>query len=243
MPAKENILLIAESNNQTKLIRKDVDNLVQNIKENLKLTQYEAASHTAGGVQYSAGPLPDSGTAAKPDCTSLKSDHYPSVSILTPLPDYPYPDEAGNSSSSFKARSYVGSRTSRASPYGVVPSKTSKCDCIEQDKLGMAGKLAGRTSWAARKRYPSMSANSSKQKQSGGPPTALNSELEDPLEMLHELISEGNLLKEAVRRLQLGLSPKIQRNFYDSDEDCRTPNPGVQHPMNNYSDLCELGIN
>jgi len=53
--------------------------------------------------------------------------------------------------------------------------------------------------------------------------------------------SEGNLLKEAVRRLQLGLSPKIQRNFYDSDEDCRTPaGPALPGP---YQDLCEIGIN
>ena len=51
--------------------------------------------------------------------------------------------------------------------------------------------------------------------------------------------SEGNLLKEAVRRLQFGLSPKIkQRNFYDSDEDCRTPPPAASYP-----DLCEIGIN
>ena len=42
--------------------------------------------------------------------------------------------------------------------------------------------------------------------------------------------SEGNLLKEAVRRLQLGLSPKIQRNFYDSDDDCRTPPPPTTAP-------------
>jgi len=61
-------------------------------------------------------------------------------------------------------------------------------------------------------------------------------ELEDPLEMLHELISEGNLLKEAVRRLQLGLTPKIQRNFYeDAEDECRTPNT--------FPDLCEIGIN
>ena len=52
--------------------------------------------------------------------------------------------------------------------------------------------------------------------------------------------SEGNLLKEAVRRLQLGLSPKIQRNFYDSDDDCRTPPPALP---NTYPDLCEIGIN
>jgi hypothetical protein len=61
--------------------------------------------------------------------------------------------------------------------------------------------------------------------------------LDDPLEMLQELISEGNLLKEAVRRLQIGLTPKIQRNFYDSDEEYRTP------PLApNYSELCEIGI-
>ena len=48
MPAKENVLLLSESANQTILIRKDVDNLVQNIKENLKLTQYEAGVQCAG---------------------------------------------------------------------------------------------------------------------------------------------------------------------------------------------------
>lgn len=73
-----------------------------------------------------------------------------------------------------------------------------------------------------------------------GKPKAV--ELEDPLEMLHELISEGNLLKEAVRRLQLGLTPKIQRNFYDDgDEECRTPPSAL--PANTFPDLCEIGIN
>jgi len=65
--------------------------------------------------------------------------------------------------------------------------------------------------------------------------------LDDPLEMLHELISEGNLLKEAVRRLQIGLTPKIQRNFYDSDEDCRTPVHAA--PVANYAtERVEIGI-
>jgi len=230
MPAKENIILLNESNTQTKLIRKDVEHLVQNIKENLKLSQYEAA--TTGSMLCGPGPVAAGPTVTGlPDCT----EHFPSVSILPSLPDYPSASEPPTSS--LKARSYVGSRASRPSPYGVVPTKNSKCECIEQDKLGMAA--AGRTSWAARKRYPSMSANSGKQKQSGGAPAA-NLELDDPLELLQELISEGNLLKEAVRRLQMGLTPKIQRNFYDSDEDCRTPN----HPKTaGYSDLCELGIN
>eukprot|EP00092_Neocalanus_flemingeri_P033033 GFUD01035927.1.p1 GENE.GFUD01035927.1~~GFUD01035927.1.p1 ORF type:complete len:204 (+),score=26.65 GFUD01035927.1:186-797(+) len=203
MPAKENILLLTESNNQTKLIRKDVDNLVQNIKENLKLTQYETSVQCP--TMLASGSLAD----------------FPST-----LPDYP---SASDPLQSFKARSYIGSRGSRASPYGVVPSKNSKfeCECIES---GGGNSGVKRTSWAARKRYPSMSANGKKQV-----------ELDDPLEMLHELISEGNLLKEAVRRLQLGLSPKIQRNFYDSDDDCRTPPPPL--PINNYPDLCEIGIN
>jgi len=207
MPAKENILLLTESNNQTKLIRKDVDNLVQNIKENLKLTQYESSVQcpsvlASGSLAEFNSSLPD----------------YPSVSSNHP-----------HTQNNFKARSYIGSRGSRVSPYGVVPSKNTKfeCECIESGPAGGSG--GKRTSWAARKRYPSMSANG-KQKQ----------ELDDPLEMLHELISEGNLLKEAVRRLQLGLSPKIQRNFYDSDDDCRTPPPPLPTA---YPDLCEIGIN
>jgi len=191
MPAKENTILIQ---NEAKLIRKDVDNLVQNIKENLNLTQYDT-----------------SGT-------------------LTELPDYDYPasvsDHPSHNQNSFKARSCIN-RGSRASPYGVVSSK--KCECLGDTNSGGGVIGVKRTSWAARKRYPSMSANPGKPKQA---------ELDDTLELLHELISEGNLLKEAVRRLQLGLSPKIQRNFYDSDDDCRTPPPAPAHP-----DLCEIGIN
>jgi len=215
MPAKENVLLLSDSANQTILIRKDVDNLVQNIKENLKLTQYE-------NVVSCPGPYPG-----------------PTVS----LPDFSdYPSAVSDSrggSDSLKARSYMGSRASRASPYGlVVQPKNAKCECIEGGANTSGGPAqVKRASWAARKRYPSMSAN--------GKPKQV--ELEDPLEMLHELISEGNLLKEAVRRLQLGLSPKIQRNFYDSDEECRTP-PGPLPPLPSlpqaaFPDLCEIGFN
>ena len=125
MPAKENVILLSE--NETKLIRKDVDNLVQNIKDNLKLN-YEAVSFEKGGGSLSLPPM-----------------DYPSVSDKQP--------------SSRKSK-ILSSRSSRASPY-AVPGKEEG---------------AGR-SWAARKRYPSMSANG-KQKH----------ELEDPLEMLHELI-------------------------------------------------------
>lgn len=41
---------------------------------------------------------------------------------------------------------------------------------------------------------------------------------DDPYEMLQELLREGGLIKEAVRRLQIGLSPK-QRYYYESDEE------------------------
>jgi len=207
MPAKENSILIQ---NEAKLIRKDVDNLVQNIKENLNLTQYEQQQQTPS-VQFTSGSNNVLSTASY---TELPEFDYPSVSS-----DHPH------NQNSLKARSCI-SRGSRASPYGVVSSK--KCDCLADSAAVGAGGV-GRSSWAARKRYPSMSAN--------GKTKAV--ELDDTLELLHELISEGNLLKEAVRRLQFGLSPKIkQRNFYDSDEDCRTPPPVASYP-----DLCEIGIN
>lgn len=43
-------------------------------------------------------------------------------------------------------------------------------------------------------------------------------ELDDPYELLQTLLKSNNLVKEAVRRLQLNYSPK-QRMFYDSDEE------------------------
>ncbi|XP_052861264.1 uncharacterized protein LOC128268255 [Anopheles cruzii] len=42
--------------------------------------------------------------------------------------------------------------------------------------------------------------------------------IDDPYEFLQTLLKNNNLVKEAVRRLQHGLSPK-QRYFYESDED------------------------
>jgi len=45
---------------------------------------------------------------------------------------------------------------------------------------------------------------------------------DDPYEMLQELLRDGGLIKEAVRRLEDGLTPK-KRYLYDSDEECRTP--------------------
>lgn len=48
---------------------------------------------------------------------------------------------------------------------------------------------------------------------------------EDPYAMLQELLREGSLIKEAVRRLQLGLSPK-QRYFYEEDDVATTVGGG-----------------
>jgi hypothetical protein len=41
---------------------------------------------------------------------------------------------------------------------------------------------------------------------------------EDPYERLQELIRDGSLIKEAVRRLTIGLSPKQRYYYDDSDE-------------------------
>ena len=53
MPAKESVL-VKLSDNETKFLRKDVDHLVQNIKDNLKLN-YEAVSFEKGGVGGEGG--------------------------------------------------------------------------------------------------------------------------------------------------------------------------------------------
>ncbi|KAG5896004.1 hypothetical protein JTB14_007569 [Gonioctena quinquepunctata] len=45
---------------------------------------------------------------------------------------------------------------------------------------------------------------------------------EDPYEFLQKLLRDGGLVNEAVKRVQLGLTPK-QQFYYDSDEECRSP--------------------
>lgn len=45
-----------------------------------------------------------------------------------------------------------------------------------------------------------------------------SAESDDPYELLQDLIRDGSLIKEAVRRLQKGFWPK-QRFMYDSDEE------------------------
>jgi len=220
MPAKENVLQIVSKtseDHETKLIRKDVDHLVQNIKDNLNLT-YEGVQKVSASPSHHHHLLTAvaGGDPAKfhqqnnTDVLCSSSSSSGSCYITTTSSHY----------TARKQKSYLSSRNSRASPYfipGKVQSSTGNCSGCGSGEDGQLQPSARKwSSVAARKRYPSMSANGSKKL-----------DLEDPLEMLHELISEGNLLKEAVRRLQLGLSPKIQRNFYDSDEDCRTPPPAI----------------
>lgn len=50
--------------------------------------------------------------------------------------------------------------------------------------------------------------------------------IEDPYELLQQLIKSNNLVKEAVRRLQMTTATAYSRKqsyFYDSDEDNRSP--------------------
>ena len=87
----------------------------------------------------------------------------------------------------------------RSTPY-MVPSRTdrsSKCGCCN-------GKRCIRNKNSA----------------SSVPRTS-----DDPYEALQELLKDGDLIKEAVRRLQLGLSPKQQQTcvYYESDDELRTP--------------------
>lgn len=218
MPAKENVLLLSE--NETKLIRKDVDHLVQNIKDNLKLT-YEAVSFEKGGA---GGPTSNNNSAVKqaglPGACSAGDPHGGlnvtdfSRHLLSPtsttestlIPSSTMLSMASSMAPSSctpaarKAKSYLSSRNSRASPYfipGKVQSSSAggggsctgsagKCVDCSDDGAGAGGGPHRGKKWsvAARKRYPSMSANGSKKLD----------RMEDPLEMLHELIRYDSIV-------------------------------------------------
>jgi hypothetical protein len=97
---------------------------------------------------------------------------------------------------------------SRASPYRI-PSRSwgdSSCDACLRSPSNNCG---GHSCIAVNKKLSSKSSDSA-------------AASDDPYEMLQELLRDGSLIKEAVRRLQRGLSPK-QRYFYDSDEEIRSP--------------------
>lgn len=133
---------------------------------------------------------------------------------------------------SLKSRSSALSHRAshRASPYPRVPNPSRQCDSSDP--------ISGLKKWNHRRRYPSTCMNTGGGITGSGNPSKKASmakkDSDDPFEMLQELISDGSLIKEAVRRLQMGFSPKFStnRDFYDSDEDCRTP------PASAYPDLC-----
>jgi len=197
--------------------RREMDHLVKEIKDNLKL-----ADHLSPPPSLVAGPM---GAGAG----------------------------GGKIKSTGKARSYshrVGSR-----PYHVPPS-SRQCDSASGGGVpgaasaneGMTLSMRRKQRWG-RRRYPSTCMNNNKfvpELGTGSP--------DDPFAMLQELISDGSLIKEAVRRLQLGpeASPEAcfsaggrtpgsgnnragsgRHTAYDSEsdnEDCRTP-PEIDEPV------------
>jgi len=181
-------------------VPKDVDHLVQEIKENLKLGLHHH-NHFAPSLQQSAsnaGPLKGSARSSL---------------LASPRPR--------------------SGKAHRATPYAVPP--TSRCANAENGAGCGSGGEEGPSQlrrWNHRRRYPSTC-----MAQTGGKSAKVAVDPDDPFEMLQELISDGSLIKEAVRRLQLGLTPKLsalgdggkqgQKTFYvdsdDDDEYCRTP--------------------
>jgi len=206
--------------------RREMDHLVKEIKENLKL-----------------------------------ADHHLSVPPPPSLPSLP--SCGGKIKSTGSSRGYsgagVGHHRVRASPYHVPPS-SRQCDSNgapssgggsggasvgagggnEAAAMTLAMRRKQRQGWG-RRRYPStcMNNNAKLLQEVGGA-------ADDPFAMLQELISDGSLIKEAVRRLQDGFSGMAgspvagrltpgsgnnragsgRQTAYDSDsdnEDCRTP--------------------
>lgn len=168
--------------------KRDVDHLVKEIKENLKLGHFYPSDPGSGGKLKSSRSVPS-------HLACHRSSH-------------------------------------RSSPYAVPPSSRVAGINPTSDNNGVikstdldSEKPSQLKRWNQRRRYPSTCMTGKGGK--GGDP-------DDPFQMLQELISDGSLIKEAVRRLQLGLTPKynaavasgaadVDRSFYDSDDECRTP--------------------
>ena len=176
------------------------------------------------------------------------------------IPRSPYSDH-GASAAALKLKNFRRGQH-RSSPYAVPPSSRA-CDTT----LGSSPTSRGSTQVSQlrkwnhqRRRYPSTcmttdpirGAHGGTNGVSVGPGVAgaaskLSNDVgeeDDPFKMLQELISDGGLIKEAVKRLQEGMhgytpSDTPSKTFYDSEDDeCgRTP-------PNPYSDdLCfEVGV-
>lgn len=113
--------------------------------------------------------------------------------------------------SGFKTKSQR--RLARPSPYSN-PSR-SLCECCET--CALAKKSADYV-----KSQSSSSVTTCAHHRTFGHGAKAVDDADNPYEMLQDLLRDGGLIKEAVRRLQKGLSPK-QRYYSDSDEESRTP--------------------
>jgi len=150
------------------------------------------------------------------------------------------------SAASFKLKSsFRRGHPHRSSPYAVPPSSRA-CDTNLGSSPTSRGPSQLRKWNHQRRRYPStcMNTNQGNDRGSGVPSVGGDRKKEvasdpvdpeDPFEMLQELINDGSLVKEAVRRLQKGLytSPTV-KTFYDSEDD-----EGGRTPPNL---CCEVGL-
>merc|ERR1712018_290582 len=149
----------------------------------------------------------------------------------------------GRPNASFKLKSSFrrGHGAHRSSPY-AVPTSSRACDTNLGSSPTSRGPSQLRKWNHQRRRYPSTCMNPTNQVGANGvTPGGQKKEVaesvdpEDPFEMLQELITDGSLIKEAVRRLQKGLytSPTV-KTFYDSEDD-----EGGRTPPNL---CCEVGL-
>jgi len=149
------------------------------------------------------------------------------------------------SSAGFKLKSSFrrGHGVHRSSPYAVPPSSRA-CDTTLGSSPTSRGPSQLRKWNHQRRRYPSTCMNTNtgaSAGSAGGPGSGAGAgpdleDPEDPFQMLQELIADGSLINEAVRRLQKGLYPEPtpSKTFYDSEDD-----EGGRTPPNL---CCEVGL-
>lgn len=102
-----------------------------------------------------------------------------------------------------KANPSRSSRSSRPSPYHIP------CRSWSGEQSATCDRTTKKTN-----------TNSSSNKKTT---TTADDSIDDPYELLQALLKSNNLVKEAVRRLQINnISPK-QRYFYESDDESRSP--------------------
>ena len=172
------------------------------------------------------------------------------------IPRSPYSDH-GASAAALKLKNFRRGQH-RSSPYAVPPSSRA-CDTTlgssPTSRVGSSQASQLRKWNHQRRRYPSTcmttagahgGANGVSVGPPGGAPGGATSKLEvgqedDPFKMLQELISDGGLIKEAVKRLQKGLyeiESSQNKTFYDSEDDCEAS----RTPPIPLCSACEVGL-